>query len=87
VPPAADAGSGATESSIAAGIADLLAGLESGAEPELSSVKAIRTTELIFATYESARRRARIDLPLEVEDSPLLAMLAAGEVGSPAGGE
>ena len=87
VSPAADAGSGGTESSIAAGIADLLACLESGAEPELSSVKAIRTTELIFATYESARRRARIDLPLEIEDSPLLAMLAAGEVGPPAGGE
>jgi predicted dehydrogenase len=78
---------GDTEGSIAAGIADLLACLASGAEPELSSVKAIRTSELIFATYESARRRARIDLPLEIEDSPLLTMLRAGEVGPPAGGE
>jgi predicted dehydrogenase len=85
-PEAAGAAGGGTDASIAAGIADLLACLESGAEPELSSVKAIRTTELIFATYESARRRARIDLPLEIEDSPLLSMLAAGEVGPPPGG-
>jgi predicted dehydrogenase len=74
----------ATDSSgsIGAGIADLLRCLESGAEPELSAHKAIRTTELIFATYESSRRRARLDLPLEIEDSPFLTMLERGEVGS-----
>ena len=72
---------GATEGSIGAGIADLLAALESGAEPELSSYKARRATELIFATYESARRRARVDLPLEIDDSPFQALLQAGEIG------
>jgi UDP-N-acetylglucosamine 3-dehydrogenase len=55
--------------------------LESGEEPELSSFKAIRATELIFATYESSRRRARVTLPLEIEDSPLLSMLQEGVVG------
>jgi UDP-N-acetylglucosamine 3-dehydrogenase len=74
---------GGIEGSIAAGIADLLAGLEQGTEPELSSHKAVRSTELIFATYESARRRARVDLPLEIEDSPFLSLLEAGEVGPP----
>jgi UDP-N-acetyl-2-amino-2-deoxyglucuronate dehydrogenase len=56
--------------------------LESGAEPELSADKALRATEVIFAIYESSRRRARIDLPLEgVEDSPFLSMLAQGVIG------
>ena len=76
-----DAGAESTEGAIAGGIADLLACLESGAEPELSSHKALRATELIFATYESSRRRARVDLPLEIEDSPFLTMLQNGEVG------
>jgi UDP-N-acetylglucosamine 3-dehydrogenase len=46
--------------------------LQSGREPELSSRRARAATELIFATYESSRRRARIDLPLTIDDSPLL---------------
>lgn len=66
---------------IAAAIADALHSLETGKEPELSSHKAIRSTELIFGTYESSRRRARIDLPLEIEDSPFLTMLERGEIG------
>lgn len=52
-----------------------------GGEPELSSRKALQATELIFATYESSRRRARIDLPLQVDDSPLLALLESGAIG------
>ena len=54
-----------------------------GREPELSSRKALMATELIFATYESARRRARVHLPLEIDDSPLLSMLESGEVAVP----
>jgi hypothetical protein len=74
---------GGIEGAIGAGIADLLAGLESGAEPELSSHKALRATELIFATYESVRRRARVDLPLDAEDNPFLSLLEGGQVGPP----
>jgi predicted dehydrogenase len=64
-------------------VADLVRCLETGEEPELSSHRAIRSTEVIFATYESSRRRARIDLPLASEDSALLSMIEAGEIGPP----
>lgn len=63
------------------GVADLVRCLGTGEEPELSSHKALRATEVIFATYESSRRRARVDLPLEPEDSAFLSMLKAGEIG------
>ncbi len=62
------------------GIADLLQCLETGAVPELASERALRPTEVIFATYESARRRGRIDLPLPPGRSAMLEMLAAGEL-------
>jgi hypothetical protein len=32
-----------------------------------------------MAAYESARRRARIDLPLTITENPLEAMVAAGQ--------
>jgi predicted dehydrogenase len=59
------------------GILDLLDALRTGREPELSAAKALQATELIFATYESSRKRGRVDLPLDIEDSPYLAMLGA----------
>lgn len=61
-------------------VLDALDCLETGREPELSGAKALRATELIFATYESSRRRGRVDLPLDVDDSPLLSMIASGEI-------
>ncbi|MCL4545155.1 MAG: Gfo/Idh/MocA family oxidoreductase [Chloroflexi bacterium] len=61
--------------SVAHGIADLLDALEDGHEPKLSAQRALRATELIFASYESSRRRGRVDLPLTIDDSPLLTML------------
>ena len=39
---------------------DLVDALREGVEPELSALKALRATELIFGTYESSRRRERI---------------------------
>jgi len=60
------------------GILDLIDALKTGREPELSARRALQATELIFATYESSRRRGRVDLPLEIDDSPLLAMLGQG---------
>jgi len=65
---------------VAMGIVDLVDALKAGRKPELSGDKAFRATEMIFATYESSRRRARVDLPLEVDDSPLHAMLDAGDL-------
>ena len=63
---------------VARGVLDLVDALKTGREPELAGRRALRATELIFATYESSRRRGRVDLPLTIEDSPLLAMVASG---------
>ncbi len=59
-------------------VRDLIDCLKTGREPILSGRKALQATELIYATYESSRRRARIYLPLDIEDSPFLSMLEAG---------
>lgn len=63
-------------------VLDLIDCLKTGDEPELSSRKALQATELIFGTYESSRRRARIYFPLDIEDSPLISMIEEGMVGS-----
>lgn len=62
------------------GIADLMTTLEDSTEPELSSRRALGGTEIIFGAYESARRRGRVDFPLEVDDHPLEAMVEDGSV-------
>ena len=62
------------------GIADLLACLDTGAVPQLASARALRATEIIFATHESARRRGRVDLPLPPGPCAMLSMLASGEL-------
>ena len=64
-----------------AAIEDLVDALNTGREPELDGRKALQATEVIFSAYESSRRRARIDLPLDITDSPFLAMLERGLVG------
>jgi UDP-N-acetylglucosamine 3-dehydrogenase len=60
---------------------DLAESLRQGREPELSGRKAMQATEMIFATYESSRRRSRIKLPLDVDDSALLTMIKEGTIG------
>jgi predicted dehydrogenase len=66
-------GDNSLEATVALGVMDAVEALEEGREPELSSRKVIKATELIFATYESARQGGRIDLPLTAEDSFILA--------------
>ncbi|SDK54058.1 Gfo/Idh/MocA family protein [Natronorubrum texcoconense] len=61
-------------------IADLVRCLETDDEPELCARNALNATELIFAAWESSRRRGRVDLPLEIGDNPLEAMVETGEV-------
>lgn len=56
-------------------IHDAIDALKTGREPELAAARALQATELIFATYESSRRRGRVDLPLQIDDSPLKAMM------------
>jgi predicted dehydrogenase len=58
----------------------LLHVLEHGGTHPLDGRSARAGHEIMMAIYESARRRARIDLPLDVAESPLEAMVAAGEV-------
>ena len=59
-------------------VVDLVNALENGTTPLCDVSNALPTTEIIFATYESARRRGRIDLPLTIDDSPLVSMIESG---------
>lgn len=61
-------------------IADVVGSLEEGQPSELCAENALNATEIIFAGYESARRRSRVDLPLKIDDNPLEAMVKAGEL-------
>jgi UDP-N-acetylglucosamine 3-dehydrogenase len=63
-----------------ASVIDLVASVNSGREPELAGRKALQATELIFSTYESSRRRGKVTLPLDVDDSALISMLADGSI-------
>jgi len=56
-------------------IADVVDALLTGREPELSARKALNATEIIFACYESSRRRAMVRLPLDIKDNPLAEMI------------
>ncbi len=66
---------------IARAIADAVEGLRTGEEPELSGRNALRATEVVFAAWESTRRGGRVDLPLEIDDNPLVAMIDSGRLG------
>ncbi|WP_246999755.1 Gfo/Idh/MocA family protein [Halosolutus gelatinilyticus] len=68
-------------------IAENVRCLSEGETPELGAENALNATELIFAAWESARRRGRVDLPLEIEDNPLQAMLDAGDLAPAPAGE
>lgn len=59
-------------------IADLVECLEKRREPVLAARNALRSTEIIFATYESSRLSQRVDLPLKTKDSGFLTRLEAG---------
>ncbi|MFB6141126.1 MAG: Gfo/Idh/MocA family protein [Halosimplex sp.] len=61
-------------------IADVVEAVETGDPSELCARNALVATELIFGAWESARRRGRVEFPLEVEDNPLEAMVDAGDL-------
>lgn len=61
-------------------IAENIRCLEEGDVPELGAANALNATELIFAAWESSRRRGRVDLPLDIDDNPLKAMVDSGEL-------
>jgi len=60
---------------------DFVRCVKEGRESRLASRFALATTELVFAVYESARSRRRIDLPLRIADNPLRTMLEEGVIG------
>lgn len=55
---------------VAQGVLDMIDALKNGREPELSARRALRATEVLFATYESSRRSGRVELPLAALASP-----------------
>ena len=61
-------------------IEHVIESLDSGAEPELAAANSLRTSEIIFGVWESARRRGRVEFPLNVEDNPLEAMVESGDL-------
>lgn len=61
-------------------IESVVEALRSGSRPDLSAEHALQSTEIIFASWESARRRGRVDLPLEIDDNPLEALVEAGQL-------
>ncbi len=65
---------------IGRGLADAIDALQTGREPELSARHALNATEIIFGLYESSRKRGRVDLPLRIDDHPLVAMIQSGDL-------
>jgi predicted dehydrogenase len=59
-------------------VADAVRALRANDTSELCANNALTATEIIFAGYESVRRRGRVDLPLTIEDNPLEDMVDAG---------
>lgn len=62
---------------VARAIADVVDAAATGRESMLSAHNALRATEVIFATYESSRRRGRVDLPLTADGNPFTEFAAA----------
>jgi predicted dehydrogenase len=62
------------------GVAEIVNALETGAESELGAANALQATEIIFACWESCRRRGTVRLPLDVDDNPLAAMVESGDL-------
>lgn len=61
-------------------IADIVDALKEGRESELCAHNALNAAEQIFACWESARRRARVELPLGPLGNPLAEMVGNGEL-------
>ena len=61
-------------------IADVVDCFRSGRECMMNARNALRATEQIFACWESARRRGKVTLPLDIDDNPLLDMVEKGDL-------
>jgi predicted dehydrogenase len=61
-------------------IHDVVDCLQNGRKNQLDAENALIATEIIFGAYESSRRRARVDFPLDIEDNPLRSMVESGDL-------
>jgi len=61
--------------------AEVVAALEEDRESELGARNGLKTAEVIFAAYESVRKRGRVDLPLDAEDNAFVDLVERGELG------
>lgn len=61
-------------------VAEVVRSLKDGTPSELRAENVLQAHELVFGCYESSRRRGRVDFPLEIEDNPLAAMVASGDL-------
>lgn len=61
-------------------IEEVVSALREDRTPLIDGRNAQQGMELIFASYESARRNARVNLPLDVDDNPLEAMIESGRL-------
>jgi predicted dehydrogenase len=66
-------------------VGDLIRAIDERHDSELSGRRARAVTELILAAFESALRRARVDLPLQVDGSPLDELTALADAAAPPG--
>lgn len=62
-------------------IEEVVDALEADRDPVISGDRSLYAAELPFASWESIRRRARVDLPLEIDDNPLQALVEGEESG------
>jgi predicted dehydrogenase len=68
------------EKSMEGVLADMLVSIETGASHRMSGDSGRADFEVITALFESARERKTINLPIDIPQSPLEEMLAAGEI-------
>lgn len=61
-------------------VAEFIECHENGTQSLLDGDHALRTTEVIFATFESSKRRARIDLPLDSAPCAMISMIESGDI-------
>ncbi len=61
-------------------ITDAVSNFQTGTWSMMNMYNALNATEQIFACWESARRRARVDIPVDIDDNPLSAMVDSGDL-------
>lgn len=60
-------------------IEEVVDALREDREPVISGSRSLYAAELPFASWESVRQRGRVELPLEIDDNPLEALVEAQE--------